>query len=194
MTEETFYFTVSQYVLMPERMDSMKMEMPFKLKEGESINLIDALHPYLVQYENETPIRVSDEDYRIVIDSWEDEGKRRYDYDEAGWSLEEISEDGQLTLKRIGSDPTWFALTAEIKKGKMTKWQPVAKREYYMDDENGDDGDDGDHKYDGHIWEDDSPYVMSVHYDGTVGNGDMLPGSEMTIRTQAAYEAGPLRR
>lgn len=182
VTEETFYFIVSSYVLMPEEWIDEDGNA-VHVEEGESINLIDALHPYLVQYENETPIRVPDKDYRIVIDSWEDEGERWYDYDEAGWSLEEASEDGQLTLKRIGSDPTWFALTAEIK-GEDDEWQPVAKREYYMDDENGDDGDDGDHKYDGHIWEDDSPYVMSVHYDGTVGNGDMLPGSEMTIRTE----------
>ena len=96
------------------------------VEEGESINLIDALHPYLVQYENETSTRVPDKDYRIVIDSWEDEGKRWYDYDEAGWSLEEASEDGQLTLKRIGSDPTWFALTAEIK-GEDDEWAAGCK-------------------------------------------------------------------
>lgn len=57
------------------------------------------------------------------------------------------------------------------------------------DGEDGDDGDDED-QYAGHIWEGDSPYVMSVHYDGTVGNGAMLTDSEMTIRTELCVKEG----
>lgn len=60
------------------------------------------------------------------------------------------------------------------------------------DGEDGEDGDDGDDEdqYAGHIWEGDSPYVMSVHYDGTVGNGAMLTDSEMTIRTELCVKEG----
>ena len=185
----TVYFNINEYVIMPENIMDADGNV-LNPQVGEKIDIVKDMKPQVFRYEDGkkdlTP--VNDDDIKIVIASYKDDetGELQYDYDMEGWNWISVSGQELPILERVSKGSTWFALTA-MEKDAYGGWSQIARRDYQVDslDDNGNNGDydDGNHGDDS---EEKSSYALQVDYADTIGNGAMLPNSEMTITTNLA--------
>ena len=183
---DTIYFSVSEYVIIPENITDANGNA-IKPEVGDKVDIVNDMKPQLVRYDDGkgNPIPVTGDNYKIVISSWSDEetGEKVYDYDNEGWKWIDVSGQELPILERTSEGSTWFALTA-MEKDENGEWSQIARRDYHVDSLH-DDGDHGD--YDDENHGDDSEaksfYELQIDYEDTIGNGAMLPNSEMTITT-----------
>jgi len=144
----TVCFEINEYVIMPESVTDADGNV-FNPKVGEKIDIVKDMKPQLFRYEEGkndlTP--VNDDNIKIVIASYKDDGtgKLQYDYDAEGWKWIEVSGQELPILERITEDNTNFALTA-MEKDTNGEWYQIARRDYQLDglSNGGDNGDNGD--------------------------------------------------
>ena len=164
---------VSAYLLMPQELKDAAGN-PLNPFVGETVD-IAGLGVKLYKYENGKTVQVDTVDgdpVKIVVARWEDEesGESGYDCDLNAWEPE-IDQNQEITkLTRISEDTTYIALTAMCQ-ASNGDWYQVARKMYDIDQV-----DQGD--------EEENPYDLNTDFEDTIGNGAMLPGHEMTIKTQ----------
>lgn len=140
----------------------------------EAININD-MNPRLVHYENGST--VEETDYKMELT----------DYDKDEWTLQENEGQELPTLIRKSKDSAGFILLAK-KSDEYGTFQTIVSRVYEFEALNGDDGDDDDDDDEKDEWHNDTSEEesgLTLHYDfpNTIGNGAMLPNSEMIIHT-----------
>lgn len=179
-----FTFNVNEYKLTPQ---TLVDENGNKLNPevGESIDL-SKVGFELQEYRNGKLYPVEDPSkFKIGIEegAWEN-GEKWYDYDVEGWALENVSGQDLPIMTRTTENSTWFALTVK-KQVTEDDWELIARIHFPFESlsnyEGG--GEEGD------IWHDNSSeelsdYELWVDYEDTIGNGAMLPDSQMTIVTE----------
>ena len=186
-------FEVSEYVVLPKNITDADGNV-INPEVGQRVDIVNDMKPQLVRYIDGKgdPIPVTGDNYKIVISSWEDEetGETVYDYNTEGWKWIDVEGQELPILERISGCNTQFGLTA-MAKDENGEWSQIARREYDLDSLPGDngDGDDDDDDDDRDVWHEDdtseaeSDYELWVDYADTIGNGAMLPNSQMTVTT-----------
>lgn len=184
---DAIHFGISKYVLTPEAIvdENGNVVNPEK---GDSLDL-SKVGFALQEYRDGNLYQVEDTSkYRLEVSmGTDDNGETWYDYDTEGWDMQKVSgQDLPIMTRKIDAN-TWFAVTVLWKEAEDS-WNQVARRQYFFDslyedgdDENGD-GEDGD-TWHNDVSEEQSNYELWIDFEDTIGNGAMLPNSEMTIVT-----------
>ena len=182
------WFSVSEYVILPEKITDANGNVIIP-EVGQQVDIVNNMKPQLVRYKDGKgdPIPVTGDNYKIVISSWTDEstGTVYHDYDTDGWKWIDVPGQELPILERTSGYGTYFGLTA-MEKSVDGNWYQIARRMYELDtlpgyngDDSGNFGDNG-HNDDS---EEKSSYRLIYDYQGTTGNGAMLPNSQMTATT-----------
>lgn len=184
---QEIYFGVSEYVVLPENITDAAGNI-INPEVGQRVDIVNDMKPQLVRYIDGKgdPIPVTGDNYKIVISSWEDEetGETVYDYNTEGWKWIDVEGQELPILERISGCNTQFGLTA-MEKDENGGWNQIARREYDLDSLPGyNGGDDGDNEWHDDTSEEKSDYELQINYPDTIGNGAMLPNSQMTAAAQ----------
>lgn len=156
VVDYNYQFYISGYIISSDEIDMYP-------EEGDEIDIED-MNPELFLYTDETTA-IKGEDYRI----------RLSEYDEDVWEVKEDSDSYLPTLVRTSPDYGYFILIAEHKVD--GDWQELVSRIYVFDDLSNGEGGGNDNS------EAESGYYLSLGFKDSIGNGDMLPNSQMTVRT-----------
>lgn len=163
---------VSEYMLTPQVLKDTAGN-PLNPALGETVSIAD-LGVKLGKYENGKTVPVDTVDghpVKIVVAQWKDEesGESGCDCDLNAWKPEMDQNQDITKLTRISDEPTFIALTAMCRDDNG-EWYQIAHKMY--DIAKVDLGD-----------EEENPYDLNLDYEGTIGNGAMLPDHQMTIKT-----------
>lgn len=157
VVDYNYQFYISGYIISSD-------EINMYPEEGDEIDIKD-MNPELFLYTDDATA-IKGEDYRI----------RLSEYAEDVWEVKEGSDSYLPTLVRTSPDYGYFILMAEQKVD--GDWKELVSRIYVFDDLSNGEGGGNDNS------EAESGYYLSIDFKDSSGNGDMLPNSQMTIRTQ----------
>lgn len=158
VVDYNYQFDISGYIILSDEIDMYP-------EEGDEIDIKD-MNPELFLYTDDATA-IKGENYRI----------RLSEYAEDVWEVKEGSDSYLPTLVRTSPDYGYFILMAEQKVD--GDWHELVSRIYVFDDLSDGEGEGGDNGNS----EAESGYYLSVDFKDSIGNGDMLPNSQMTIRT-----------
>lgn len=171
---------ISEYMILPENLrdaggDELNPEV------GEQIDIEKDLKPQLVRYKDGKgdPIPVTGNNYKIVIESWTISNMDEivWDYDTSAWKWIDVPGQELPILERTAENDSWFTLAAK-EKNADGNWITIASRRYRVGSLQTDDKAHNDNS------EEKSTYNLQCGFEGTTGNGAMLPNSQMTVITR----------